>query len=108
MPLHPSCSFLHAAELLQKLEPPDTAVISTFKPVWTVIVGAAGWRSRTGNEMSILLVACRATDLGLVSAAYLRGATVKYPIELTLLSLFLRAAKADDCGNNIKIPYMHL
>lgn len=115
MPLHSSCSVLHAAKLFQKLDPPDTAVVSTFQPIWPVVVGAAGWRCRTGSGISISQVAYKATGVGVERILsfselppYLRGATVKYPIELTLLSLFLRAAKADDCGNNIRIPYMHL
>jgi hypothetical protein len=32
----------------------------------------------------------------------------RYPIELTLLSRFLSAAKADDWGRSIKRPYRHL
>jgi hypothetical protein len=39
---------------------------------------------------------------------HVRGVVCRYPMELTLLSRFLRAANAEDCGKSIRIPYMHL
>jgi hypothetical protein len=36
------------------------------------------------------------------------GAIWRYPIELTLLSRFLSAAKAEDWGKSINSPYKHL